>query len=106
MKRHRANKGEIKDLGSHTPVQEFISGSLFRDVTFFVVVLLVANVSNPFAIPWTVAPQVPLSMEFPRQEYWTGLLLPSPGDLPDPRIEPASLAWQAGSLPLSHQGSP
>ena len=105
MKRHRANKGEIKDLGSHTPVLEFISGSLFSDVTFFCCCLVV-NMSNPFAIPWTIAPQVPLSTEFPRQEYWTGLLFPSTGDLPDPRIEPASLAWQAGSLPLSHQGMP
>ena len=45
-------------------------------------------------------------MEFPRQEYWNGLPSPCPGYLPDPRVEPASLAWQAGSLPLSHQGSP
>ena len=42
--------------------------------------------------PWTVAHQVPLSMGFPRQEYWNGLPFPFPGDLPDPVIEPASLA--------------
>ena len=42
--------------------------------------------------PWTVAQQAPLSMEFSRQEYWSGLSFPSPGDLPDPGIEPASLA--------------
>ena len=50
-----------------------------------------------------------LSMGFPRQEYWNGLLglpFPSPGDLPNPGIEPASPALQADSLPLSHQGSP
>ena len=41
-----------------------------------------------------------------RQEYWSGLPFPSPGTLPNPRIEPASLAWQADSLPLSYQGSP
>ena len=41
-----------------------------------------------FAIPWTVAYQAPRSMGFPRQEYWSGLLFPSPGDLPDPGIEP------------------
>ena len=41
---------------------------------------------------WTVAHQAPLSMEFPRQEYWSGLPFPSPGDLPDPGIEPTSLA--------------
>ena len=44
-----------------------------------------------FATPWTVAHQAPPSMGFSRQEYWSGLPLPSPGDLPDPGIEPASL---------------
>ena len=41
-------------------------------------------------IPWTVAHQAPLSMGFPRQEYWSGLPFPSPGDVPNPGIEPAS----------------
>ena len=41
--------------------------------------------------PWTVAHQAPLSMGFYRQEYWSGLLCPPPGDLPDPGIEPTSL---------------
>ena len=53
--------------------------------------------------PWTVALQVPLSMGFSRQESWSGLQCPPPGDLPDLEIEPASLSllhWQAGSLPL------
>ena len=49
--------------------------------------------------PWTVARQAPLSMGFSRQEYWTGLPFPSPGDLPDPEIEPRSPALQADSLP-------
>ena len=44
-----------------------------------------------FATPWPVARQAPLSMGFSRQEYWSGLPCPSPGDLPDPGIEPASL---------------
>ena len=57
-----------------------------------------------FAAPWTVACQAPLSMGLPRQEYWSGF--PSPGDLPDPGIKHTSPAFQAGSLPLSHQGSP
>ena len=48
--------------------------------------------SNSFATPWTVACQAPLSMGFPRQEYWGGLLFPSPGDLPKPGIEPTSPA--------------
>ena len=45
-----------------------------------------------FLTPWTVAYQAPLSMGFSRQEYWSGLPLPTPRDLPDPGIEPASLA--------------
>ena len=48
-----------------------------------------------FAIPWTLALQAPLSMEFSRQEYWSGLPFPSPGDLPGPRIKPASLKSSA-----------
>ena len=42
---------------------------------------------NSFVIPWTVAYQVPLSMGFPRQEYWSGLLFPSLGELPNPGIK-------------------
>ena len=48
-----------------------------------------------FATPWTVAYQVPQSMGFSRQEYWSGLPFPSPGDLRDPGIEPRSPALQA-----------
>ena len=44
-----------------------------------------------FAIPWPVAHQVPLSLEFSRQEYWSGLPFPPPGDLPEPGIQPTSL---------------
>ena len=50
--------------------------------------------------------QAPLSMGFPRQEYWNALPFPSPGDLLDPGIKPSLLHWQAASLPLSYQGSP
>ena len=58
-----------------------------------------------FATPWTVASQALLSMEFPRQEHWRVLPFPTPGYLPNPEIEPASPALQAGSLPLYHLGS-
>ena len=51
-----------------------------------------------FAIPWTVAYQALPSMEFSRQEYWSGLPFPSPGDLPHPGIEPGSPAFQADTL--------
>ena len=60
--------------------------------------------SNCFVTPWTVACQASLSMGFPRQEYWSGLLFPSPGNLLDPGIKPMSPALQAYSLLLSHQG--
>ena len=48
--------------------------------------------------PWTVAHQAPLSMGFSRQEHWSGLPFPSPGDLPNPGIEPISPALQANSF--------
>ena len=57
-----------------------------------------------FTTPWTVAHQAPLSMEFSRQEYWSGLPVPSPGDVPDPGIKPRSPALQADSLPSEPQG--
>ena len=59
-----------------------------------------------FVIPWTVAYQVPPSMEFYRQEYWSGLPLPSPGDLLNPVIEPSSHALQAGTLLSEPPGKP
>jgi len=49
-----------------------------------------------FVTPWTVALPAPLSMGFPRQEYWSGLPFPSPGDLPEPGIEAVSLALAGG----------
>ena len=55
-------------------------------------------------MPWIVAWQAPLSMRFCRQEYWSGLPFPSPGDRPDPGIEPRSPALQADSLPTEAQG--
>ena len=62
-----------------------------------------------FVTLWFVAHHAPLSMGFSRQECWSGLPWPLPGDLPDPGIKPRSPvapAMQAFSLPLSHQGSP
>ena len=59
-----------------------------------------------FVIPWTVAYQAPPSMEFSRQEYWSGLPFPSPGDLPNPGIEPRSPTLQADVLPSEPPGKP
>ena len=56
-------------------------------------------------IPRTVARQAPLSLGFPKQEYWSGLPFPSPGSLPEPGIEPESPALHTDSLPLSQWGS-
>ena len=56
--------------------------------------------------PWTVAYQAPLAMGFSRQEYWSGLPSPSPGDLPDPGIEPGSPALQADALPSEPPAKP
>ena len=57
-----------------------------------------------FVTPWIVARQAPLSTGFPRQEYWSGLPIHSPGDLPDPGIDPGPLALQTVHR-LSHLGS-
>ena len=59
---------------------------------------LVTKLCPTLATPWTVACQALLSMVFSRQEYWSGLPFPSPGDLPDPEIEPRSPALQAVDL--------
>ena len=59
-----------------------------------------------FATPWTVAHQAPPSMGFSRQEYCSGLPFPSPGDLPDPGIEPRSPALQADALTSEPPGKP
>ena len=57
-----------------------------------------------FLTPWTVACQTSLSLEFPRQEYCSGLPFPPQRALPDPGIESTALSWQADSLPLNHWG--
>ena len=57
--------------------------------------MLVAQSCLTPPMPWTVACQGPLSMGFPREEYWSGLPFPSPGDLPDPGIKPGSPTLQA-----------
>ena len=57
-------------------------------------------------IPWTVAYQAPPSIDVSRQEYWSGLPFPSPGDLPDPGVEPTSPALQSDALPSESPGKP
>ena len=62
--------------------------------------------SDSFVTPWTIAYHAPLSMEFSRQEYCSGLPFPFPGDLPDPGIESGSPALQADSLQSEPPGKP
>ena len=57
-----------------------------------------------FGTPQIAAHQAPLSMEFHRQEYWSGLPFPCPGDLPDPGTETTPPTWHVSHLPLSHLG--
>ena len=68
----------------------------------YINIVLSHLVVSDSATPWTVACQAPLSMGFPRQEYWSELLFPLPGDLPDPGIEPGSPTLQENSLLQSH----
>ena len=59
-----------------------------------------------FATPWTITYQAPLSRGFSRQDYWSGLPFPSPGDLPDLAIKPGSPTLQADALPSEPPGKP
>ena len=67
-------------------------------------VLCLVSQSCPTLTPWAVAHQALLSMGFPRQEYWSGLPSPTPGDVPNPELKPRSPAWQADSLPSEPLG--
>ena len=69
-------------------------------------IVLVAKLSLTLAVPWTIKDQAPLSVEFSRQEYWSGLPFPSPGDLPDPEIEPVSPALAGGFFTTEPPGTP
>ena len=67
---------------------------------------LLAQSCPALCFAWTAAHQTPLSMEFSRQDYWSGLPFPTPGYLPNPGIEPRSPALQADSLPFKPPGKP
>ena len=73
--------------------------ALFVVCTLLCVLFVVCTRVQSFATLCTVEHQAPLSMGFSRQEHWSGLLFPSPGDLPDPGIEPGSPAFQADTSP-------
>ena len=81
------------------------SGSTVPDAGVKVKVKLLSHVQL-FATPWMVAYQALRSMGFSSQEYWSGLPFPSPGDLPNPGIEPRSPALQTDALPSDPPGKP
>ena len=84
-------------------LNEWLHGKTYRGTCVHALSLSCVRL---FVTPWTVIRQAPVSMGFPRQECWSGLPCPPPGDLPDPGIKPKSPALQADSLPLSHLGNP
>ena len=94
-----------RGLVTHTDTRGFFSSSLVWDAVRVCVLSRFSRVQL-FVILWTIAHQVPLAMEFSRQEYWSGLPCPPSGDLPNSGMEPVSPALQAGSLLLSHRGIP
>ena len=81
---------------------------LFSPLCFLPVKVKMKSLSRVllFATPWTVAYQASLSMGFSRQECWSGLPFPSPGDLPKPGIKPGSPALQADALPSESPRKP
>ena len=89
-------------MWSHSsgPGMERLMGlcSVFVELIFLLSCVSRSVMSNSFASSWTIANQAPLSMGFSRQEYWSGLPFPTPGDLPNPGIKPRSPALQADSL--------
>ena len=105
----RTEKSKIKVLTDSVSGESLVQSHLLamsshsqrKEQGSSLVVLKVKSFSRVrlFATPWTVAYQASLSMGFSRQEYWSGLPFPSPGDLPDPGIKPRSPALQAEALP-------
>ena len=94
--------------GSFPMSQLFASGGQSSEASASVLIMNKDNAKlcPALAIPWTVACQAPICMGFSRQEYWSGLPFPSPGELPDPEIEPRSPAFQADTLPTELHRKP
>ena len=83
-----------------------VSGNKIERLTWVIwAKVLITQLCLTLVIPWTVAHQAPLSMVFPRQEYWSGLPFPSPGNFPNLGIEPRSATLQADSLLSEPPGS-
>ena len=100
--------GELPDPGIETTSlnSPALADRFFTTSATWETLLKVKSLScvQLFATLWTVAHQAPPSVGFSRQEYWSGLPFPSPGDLPNPGIEPRSPALQADTLPSEPPG--
>ena len=97
------NPGILTSLNTNPKQNSSISGIVWSFLLAFVHAKLLSHVQL-FVTPWTVTHQAPLSTGFPRQEYWSGLPFPSPGDLSNPRVEPGLLYCRWILYWLSHQG--
>ena len=102
---YRLSLGRTTDLSGHI-VSFPASRALHRNHALNKVKWCYQVMSNSFATPWTVSHQAPLSMEFSRQEYRSGLPSPYPGDLPNPGLNPGLPHCRQILYYLSHQGSP
>ena len=89
----------LQPHGLYSPPGSSVHGICFSSSS------LVAKLCLTLVTPWMIALQVPLSVGFSRQEFWSGLPFPSPGDLPNPGIEPGSPALQSDSLWTELQGN-
>ena len=93
--------GVFQDSGSYIP-----RTLVLQKMLIVVIAVLSHSVRSDSVTPWTAARQAPLSKGFSRQEHWSGEPFPSPGDLPNPGIEPRSPTLQADSLPFEPPGKP
>ena len=81
-----------------------MNSAMFKACYLVIWISVSHSVMSDSVTPWTAAHQAPLSMEFCRQGYWSGLPFPSPEDLPHPWIEPGSPTLQADTLPTEPSG--
>ena len=102
--------GGLQSMGSHRVRQDLARRVIMRNVLNKAQCLIAAAAAKSLQScptlcdPWTVAHRAPPSMGFSRQEYWSGSPFPSPGDLPDPGIEPGSPTLQADTLTSAPPG--
>ena len=89
---------------AYLPSPPSLPHDLLLGHVFFILLLVLVAQSSDSVTPWSVARQAPLSTGFFRQDYWSGLPFPSPGDRPNPGTEPRSPASQADSFPLEPRG--